>query len=106
MFTLPIKKQCFDLIFRKIKTEEYRELSPYYKARLHRYLNQEIDVVLRNGYSAMSPAIRVKCLVTIGTGKPEWGAVDGKEYYVLKILEIVNRSPECCYANSTASQDH
>ena len=26
--------------------------------------------------------------ITIGTGRPEWGAVEGKQYFVLKLEEI------------------
>ena len=46
-------------------------------------------VVFRNGYSKDSP--KIKCLVEIrkGQGKEEWGAEPNKEYYVLKILEIL-----------------
>ncbi len=38
MLTLPIKQKWFDAIAAGIKTEEYREIKPYYTARLQNIL--------------------------------------------------------------------
>lgn len=43
---------------------------------------------MRNGYSKNSKAIKVKCRLSIGKGRTEWGAVPGRDYYILNILEI------------------
>lgn len=43
-------------------------------------------IQFRNGYSLNSPTIICQCYIWKGTGKPEWGAIPDKEYYVLKIL--------------------
>lgn len=76
------------------KKEEYREIKPYYKSRLENlFVFQDEEyrekVVFRNGYSNGSPSFTAICSMDIGEGKPEWGAEQGKEYYVLTIHEIV-----------------
>jgi hypothetical protein len=47
-----------------------------------------LPIVFRNGYSAASRQIKAMCTLSIGTGKPEWGAEQGKKYYILHIKEI------------------
>lgn len=96
MLTLTIKKKWFDMICSGEKKEEYREISRYYASRFAPYLGWEIIngqekkkeflCRLRNGYDVTSPSAVVRCTVSSGTGKPEWGAELGKRYYVLKIL--------------------
>lgn len=95
MLILHIKKTWFDMILSGEKKEEYREIKPYYRSRLinegflDRYGLPTIwqgHVLFRNGYSKQSPAFEALCTVDIRTGKPEWGAEPGKEYYVLKII--------------------
>ena len=87
MLTLPIKKQWFDMIKSGEKTEEYRDVTPYYNSRFKKMLEGEHYILLRNGYGKHRPTI--KCLITIdmGYGVPEWGARVGKIYYILKIIE-------------------
>ena len=105
MLILPIKKQWFDMILSGEKTEEYRDIKPYYEklfmkaTMLDTYKNDNgfdfnkqikkcpssMTIALRNGYRSDSPLIMCGCKVTIGTGNPKWGAEPGKEYYVLKI---------------------
>ena len=46
-------------------------------------------IQFRNGYSKDSPSFVAKITLSIGTGKEEWGADKGKEYFVLTIKEIV-----------------
>lgn len=100
MLVLPIKKKWFDMIVNGEKKEEYREIKPYYESRFKRYMPRptnfrneyiaaQFDIVFRNGYEYNSPSVRCACIVDIGTGKKEWGAVPGQRYYVLKILEIL-----------------
>ena len=110
---LPIKKQWFDLIKSGKKKEEYRDLSYYYAARFANMVKQnqkhddesiqifidecrsgkyrhgnEFPVVIRNGYSAASPTLTMYCNLSVGTGKEEWGAVHGEEYFVLHVNRI------------------
>ena len=77
------------------KKEEYREIKPYYTSRF-RHIWQgsliggeaERKIRFRNGYSDKSPSFIATVTLSIKTGRPEWGAEPGREYYVLKILEI------------------
>lgn len=88
MLVLPIKKQWFDMILRGEKKEEYREIKPYWVARLVKngYPN---TVILRNGYRKDSPQITCECRLEIGKGKKEWGADPKIDYYIIKILDIL-----------------
>ena len=100
MLTLPIKKQWFDMIAKGEKKEEYREIKPYYERRFvtaglldwwtddHIPTGNEKQVILRNGYGYCSPTMYVNVTLTIGEGKPEWGAEPNKKYYVLHIESI------------------
>lgn len=106
MLVLPIKKQWFDMIRSGEKKEEYREIKPYWTKRFNNILNKHLTVprnvekdcrefsqciiiYLRNGYSSFSPMLKCACKLRIGQGKQEWGAEQGKEYYILEILEIL-----------------
>ncbi len=97
MLILPIKKKWFDMILFGEKKEDYREIRPYYRSRL--YHNDFLDqyglptikegwIAFRNGYSKNSPLLHAFCTLDIKTGKPEWGAEIGKEYYVFSIIGI------------------
>lgn len=109
MLVLPIKKKWFDMIQRGEKKEEYRELKPYYDTRIGRALGscgslsdcvpewreklmkgRTLDVIFRNGYGYDVPALWATCKVKIGQGKKEWGAEEGKNYYVF-IIENVQK---------------
>lgn len=100
MILLPIKRKWFDMILSGEKKEEYREIKPYYTKR---FQNQglldiyelptinKIPIIFRNGYSANSPNFTALCSLDVKTGKEEWGAEPNKEYYVLRIEEIVEK---------------
>lgn len=106
MLTLPIKKRWFDMILSGEKTEEYREIKPYYISRFKTYIpdigNVKIirlksgtgfipisdEIIFRNGYSINSPSIKCKVEINKGYGKEEWGANPNKKYFVLKILSV------------------
>ena len=50
MLTLPIKKEWFDMIASGTKKEEYRDITPYYEARLGKYMNAGLfRIILRAG---------------------------------------------------------
>ena len=88
MLTLPIKREWFDMIEHGVKHEEYREISPYYEARLGKYMHNGLfRIILRAGYRKDSP--KMSCVVWLrkGTGKSEWGAEPGKMYFVLRIID-------------------
>lgn len=89
MLTLPIKKKWFDMIASGEKQEEYRDITPYYSARLEKHLNKKPFLVcLRNGYRGDSPRVIAFVKLTIGEGCADWGAEINKKHYVLKILGI------------------
>lgn len=97
MLILPIKKQWFDKILSGEKTEEYREIKPYYTTRFTTIdlldtsgqpTNNEVWILFRNGYSSKSPFFEVLCQLSIGLGRTDWGAVAQTKYYKLKILKI------------------
>ena len=108
MLTLPIEKKWFDMILKREKPEEYREIKPYWRTRLTRALGMEkrlmlLEMILdieqplhlglvrfRNGYSKDAPELIADCDLRIGTGKPEWGAAEGEEYYILDIKRLVS----------------
>jgi|WetSurMetagenome_2_1015567.scaffolds.fasta_scaffold00725_25 hypothetical protein len=115
MLILPIKKQWFDMIKSGEKKEEYREIKAYYTSRLaklwcNNYLYKEYNpkmqelfinwlkdkneiefgqVMFRNGYSADSDNFIAQCGLRIGTGRTEWGAMEGTEYYIFSIEDII-----------------
>ena len=109
MLILPIKKKWFEMILSGEKKEEYREIKQYYVTRfrndtapdLWNFVReiktnpQEIEILFRNGYSSDSPSFKAKCELTTGTGKEEWGAEKGKEYFVLKIKNIRREACKC-----------
>ena len=114
---LPIKKKWYEMILSGEKKEEYREIKPYYETRLQNLFGaiiaestsnkgkyykllqgdevpEEIreepvqEIIFRNGYRTESSSFKAKCSLSVGTGKTEWGAEEGKQYFVLKILEV------------------
>lgn len=86
MLTLPIKKKWFDMIKSGEKTEEYREINPYYDSRFLSDGDRIVFIKFRNGYFPKSPYIICRCYIYQDYGNPEWGAEKDKLYYVLKIL--------------------
>lgn len=46
------------------------------------------EIIFRNGYSKDSKAIKARCRLRIGKGRPEWGAEPDKQYYILEILNV------------------
>lgn len=96
MLTLPIKKQWFDMILNGTKTEEYREIKPFYTSRFKNiwgypaYYHEQHSIILRNGYSKNSEELLCNCSLAIRTGREEWGAIPNKKYYVLILHEVFN----------------
>ena len=106
---LVLKKKWFDMIASGEKKEEYREITPYWAKRITQYFDYpkgcEIDAQMRHvmrsyldgreifdgvmfylGYAKDRPKMYVPIeRITIGTGKPEWGAEPGKSYFVIKL---------------------
>jgi hypothetical protein len=105
---LTLKKKWFDMIASGEKTEEYREIKPYWSTRL---MNLPADwcksneavmresewtrmdfthVSFRNGYRKNAPSLTFKMNeIRITTGFQEWGAEPGKKYFVIKLGEKI-----------------
>ena len=83
---LPLKKEWYEMIESGVKTEEYREIKPYWDKRLMRdkwnfctdslcHIPQKFDAV-KFSYGYTKRTITFECKgITIGKGKPEWGAL-------------------------------
>lgn len=85
---LTLKKKWFDMIDSGVKTEEYREIKPFWMNRLN---GKRYEIVeFRNGYQKDSPKMRFKIeVITISDGKEEWGAEKDTLYYVIKLGERI-----------------
>lgn len=111
--TLSLNKQWFDMIKSGEKKEDYRECSDYWISRFYKlcgcfeyvftgprplgsgprrkmiscgHLNCD-RLVFTLGYPKADDTERrltfKKPRISIGTGRPEWGAVPGKNYFVI-----------------------
>lgn len=101
MLTLTIKKKWFDMILSGEKKEEYRDIKEYYEVRFttvfgpgymwgSRKKCRKEFIRFRNGYRPDSPSFVAECTLRQGKGRTEWGAEEGKRYYILKIHRIFN----------------
>lgn len=52
------------------------------------YGTDKREIKFRNGYGRGKPEFIALCTLDIKTGREEWGAEPGKEYYTLKMHEI------------------
>lgn len=104
---LTVKKRFFDMILSGEKTEEYREMKPFWVKRLaldgiidhqsktirvneFRYFDQ---IRFFNGpnYSPTLPNFTIQCKgIRIGKGREEWGAEPGVTYFILILGEITH----------------
>jgi hypothetical protein len=100
---LTLKRKWFDLIASGEKKEEYRDIKMYWATRLQNGFPstygidrsaspdwKEYDYIhFTDGYNRPR-AINVKFEgVQFGEGKPEWGAEQGKNYFVIKLGDII-----------------
>lgn len=67
---LPLKAKWYKMIESGVKTEEYREIKPYWTKR---FINGCSHVKFSYGYTKRTMTFEVVS-ITIGKGKPEWGA--------------------------------
>lgn len=89
---LTLKKKWFDMILSGEKTEEYREIKPYWHKRLKA---KDWDVIeFRNGYGKHVPSFRAYFDgLSIGHGKPSWGATLRESYFIIRIGPIISTTP-------------
>lgn len=96
--TLSLKRKWFEMIRDGVKLEEYREISDYWKNRLYDYqmdgsniitgeFKKYDKVVFTMGYPKADDTSRrlefKNPKIKIGTGRPKWGAEQGKRYFVI-----------------------
>ena len=95
--TLSLKKKWFEMIKDGVKKEEYREINRYWIARLVAAMVPLTGTVLSFttfdllvftiGYPKAGDTERRLTFknpkIRIGTGRPEWGAEPGKQYFVI-----------------------
>lgn len=103
MLILPITRKWYDMILSGEKTEEYREVKPYYDSRFRRLFDMdesdnptgldEHAILFRNGYSRNSPSFEAVCTLSKGKGRPEWGAEPNKQYWILHVRRIQEDKP-------------
>lgn len=107
---LTLKKKWFDMIASGEKKEEYREINHYWWVRFVQCgecfrgdgeplptdlwelkLEKKFDVIyFRNGYAKYAPTVIVEWLgLDRGEGNFEWDADKNKEYFVIKLGEIL-----------------
>ena len=103
---LTLQKKWYELIESGIKTEEYREIKPYWinrlrdksfictvdkhcECKLSCFLNYcKFDrfeqVIFSYGYTTRTMTFEIES-IAIGIGKPEWGAPADKEVFIIKL---------------------
>lgn len=97
---LPLKKEWYEMIERGEKTEEYREIKPYWCKRLVGVDTISVSGVLREiyeyaythikfSYGYTDRTMTFKCNgITIGKGNKEWGAPD-TDVFIIKLGDRV-----------------
>lgn len=109
---LILKGKWYDMIVSGEKPEEYREIIPYWEKRLLNYSAIKADyqrlamrkfllgsacrdvcaeysrgythVCFHRGYTSTTTTYEYKGM-TIGKGRPEWGAPEDKEVFIIKL---------------------
>ena len=109
---LPLKKQWYEMIESGVKTEEYREIKPYWEKRLIDYKSVSADydrisfrrfvlgkwtdvckeypkgythVKFSCGYTKRTMMFELEN-IRMGKGRPEWGAPE-EEVFIIKLGE-------------------
>jgi hypothetical protein len=93
---LPLKAKWYEMIESGVKTEEYREIKPYWTERLTyvfaidfegEYLHSVVKhfdyVKFSYGNTKRTMTFEIES-ITIGKGKPEWGA-PAEDVFIIKL---------------------
>ena len=92
---LPLKKEWYEMIESGRKTEEYREIKPYWEKRLFLCFGTDCEIValyhfraVRFSYGYTKRTMTFECKgITIGKGNPAWGAPENEEVFIIKLGE-------------------
>lgn len=86
----------YDMIESGEKKEEYREIKPYWKRRLieqpmdedsgHVFFRDYDYVCFHRGYTSTTMIFTVR-EISMGVGKPEWGAPTDRPVFIIKLGE-------------------
>jgi hypothetical protein len=103
---LSLKKNWFEMTKAGIKTEDYREITPYWKSRLtdqkanwarpiERWVIKKFEInTITLGYPKSTDTEKILHFehagIEIRTGNPDWGAEPGKLYFVIKHGKRIN----------------
>lgn len=101
MLTFVLRKKWFHMISSGEKKEKYCEINPYYTSKFRKIILENSEdfkevgkkdlllgtIRFKNGYGLHASVIYAKCYLTLGTGSEEWGAKEGRTYYILKIKD-------------------
>lgn len=91
---LPLQQQWWNLIETGEKKEEYREIKAYWYDRItNAYIvscieGKPMKVCFRRGYTKDTMTFIVN-KISIGHGKPEWGAPEDKDVFIISLGERV-----------------
>lgn len=81
------------------KTEEYREIKPFWLKRLSHWMfpgdaiifKPYNKIVFTNGYAKDAPSITIECLgISQGYCKPEWSEGMQGKHFVIKLGKIIS----------------
>lgn len=108
---LNMKAKWYNLIEQGIKRTEYREIKPYWFKRLT-LTTRFGSIVCRRfdtctfvyGYTKKQMIFEVKC-IDRGTGKTEWGAEQGKEYFRIHLGRRLKDYPKSIEVIEGTDQD-
>ena len=96
---LVLTAKWFEMIYKGIKTVEYREIKQYYgklfacgqiKIGGVYYEADKINICFHLGYAKNRPTMLVACEgLSIGYGNPNWGAEYNTPYYRLDLGKVL-----------------
>ena len=70
------------MIASDVKTEEYREFTPFY---VKKFMPNVYNLVtFQLGYTGKIMIFKIKS-IRVGEGRPEWGAEPGKQYFIIDL---------------------
>lgn len=100
---LPLKKKWYEMIESGVKSEEYREIKPYWVKRLtddkalksyYKWTDPYKDyhkgythVKFSYGYTKRTMTFEIES-IAIGKGKPEWGAPN-EDVFIIKLGNLI-----------------